>query len=748
VEVKIFYQWAMLGIGFFFVLYFFSSKFTWLFEVLSKKKASFQLVLLGLISVYTAVSWAFSQIFQRPLYQLFPWMALVTFASLALLVAKILPNGGGLPRPNQDKTNFRPVVEICIFFLIIAFLFSLFIVDVNLPVLWSGNNDIWAYSKFSNALLNQPVGNNIVGYNLMDNPAVRQTPTAFMFLSGLAYFSGQEVVNVLGIALIIILTVSAYFVKAICTEILKVRSVFSFLIAGIWVTSAFQFYISGNYFLAQWIGIAIFLASILTVLRDENSSTIQIVKVSLLFYLLFMSYPGLFMPYIGILIFIKFVQSMFLKVSQHVALRKSGLLTVIFALPVSLVIAFMFNPPYFLATMGSVLTYNNSSAGWGLHLVNPVPLISIPLFRGSLDNFLIPSDTILKMDGYLFIAAFIGFINYRRYRLKILSSEQFAVSFAFVTCIIVYLLYYHFKPDSYQQWKFAASIVMPLAFLPVAFLINLAADKKNVVVFFKYLLLLLIVGANVYGLYHVSNSSRPFAGRYSSLKSLASLDQDPAINTISIKLKNDFNGTMIAANFVNKKPVKLLSASYFSDDKEINIADIPEGDVLVTNTRPLLYTSIVQSIGDSFYILKGGVRGDSGYTINFNAAESTSLVTAGLSGVESWGRWSDGSAVTIEIPIFAKWESAQIEFKGNPFLPAGIVKQRLVFSIHGAIVKNVEVSSETILSLKVNNEQFDKDHITLRIDLPDAVSPSKFGFSDRRVLAFAFQYLKVDGTIL
>ena len=62
-------------------------------------------------------------------------------------------------------------------------------------------------------------------------------------------------------------------------------------------------------------------------------------------------------------------------------------------------------------------------------------------------------------------------------------------------------------------------------------------------------------------------------------------------------------------------------------------------------------------------------------------------------------------------------------------------------------MKDLFVALESEIVIYFNRAMFDDGRVELIIDLPDAVSPSKFGSTDTRVLGFGFHTLEVKAVV-
>lgn len=732
----ILFDWVCEGLLAILLVYLSAIELEFVFTSTVKKRLTLQLSIVTVCAIYTAITWTFYSYYTMPLGNILPWIGLIILSGMGLKLASYWQNEKNIFTADVVADFLSPIAGFFIFFIILAALYSVLVADRRLPVAITENNDIWAYAKFTHLVLGQPIGNNIVGTDLLKTRVASQTPTAFMLLAGLAYYTGQNVVDILSVGLILILTSSAYLVKELCVRHWHIRTPLAYLIALAWVTSSFSFYLASNYFFAQWLGICLFLATLLVVLRNNKENIpIQTATLSLLNYLTFMTYPALFFPYMGILLFIVGIEAAFSKMDSGAVFFNSSVASALFSIPISLIIAFVLDPHHFKTMMSLMAVLSNATAGWPFSLLNPLALMMFPFTHIDFGSM------ISKVIGYAVIFGLIGYLTYRAYKTKTLSAAQFALSTVFISGLVVYLCYYAFKGASYQQWKFAGSVILPLSFLPITAVVSAFDAQRAIHNTIKYTFLIVLIAINIFLMNkRVAQSD---IARYAPLRQLAHLDQEVNLKDINVDLKDDFKGTMIATQFINQKPLTLWSRSYFSEDKAENYTKLSRDNILVTNSCSVFDAQNMTMLGEAFCIIYGAPRLKEEFFIKFNTSLPSIIKTTGLSGQENWGRWSDGHKVVLEIPVNMEWRGVELNIEGAPFLPPGIMRQRMLFSVHGVKLKEVTASSASEIVVYLNREMFDNGYVSLTIDLPDAVSPSKFGSTDPRVLGFGFHSLQV-----
>jgi hypothetical protein len=136
---------------------------------------------------------------------------------------------------------------------------------------------------------------------------------------------------------------------------------------------------------------------------------------------------------------------------------------------------------------------------------------------------------------------------------------------------------------------------------------------------------------------------------------LVQLDNSYNIKNIVVNLPDDYVGTMIAQQYINKKNLYILSPSYLTGFVSANkslyqLVDNPA----YTETFYLLNNCDAFDLGNQvrfseYYCGTYGkpkIRDD--FNINFNSPLPYFINWSGFSVIEPWGRWIDGGSLTID----------------------------------------------------------------------------------------------------
>lgn len=132
--------------------------------------------------------------------------------------------------------------------------------------------------------------------------------------------------------------------------------------------------------------------------------------------------------------------------------------------------------------------------------------------------------------------------------------------------------------------------------------------------------------------------------------------------------------------------------------------------------------------------------------IGFSALDGQpACILNGFGGAESAGRWSTGTAATIEcqVPQIDDAPAHSVTLSGAPFLGTGVARQRLSLSANGGAARDFVFqpgAAQPELTIPVTPDADGK--LVLRLTLPDAVSPQQLGLSgDVRQLAWMLRSL-------
>jgi hypothetical protein len=123
--------------------------------------------------------------------------------------------------------------------------------------------------------------------------------------------------------------------------------------------------------------------------------------------------------------------------------------------------------------------------------------------------------------------------------------------------------------------------------------------------------------------------------------------------------------------------------------------------------------------------------------------KNISVQMEGLSGIESWGRWSEGKQVKVSIdtPDFLRGKELQIKI---PIIHVMNNDQRVIPQINGLPLPEIRLIQPQAVTFAATAAETASGKIILTLDLPDASSPADSGGADNRILAIGFKEIIID----
>ena len=555
------------------------------------------------------------------------------------------------------------------------------------------NNDIFSWSLLADQLIGASKPENIFpgGVSFLERLKIDAWGTYFS-LATISKLTGMSSLESTPYFVIFCLSIFAFIVYEILIKSFNLSSIISFCIAIISGGSSFLFYIAYNGFYGQLLATIFYLTVILMIVRSNDNREIKFVEDALLYAFLFI---GILLVYqSGFLVFLSLAVILLFLHSLIIGFYKRGLTTGVFKstgeamLPLisGIALALAFLPELTLHLINRTLLVYDITAGWPLPLISPlyffaVPIPPFPRFDG------MPVHYISAL--LLFFALFIFTVSSYGKKFKILSINVISLFVFFITSIAIYLLAYAVKGNSYQVWKLASYVVIPLGFvINTLIVINLSRLKcldrtKNM-----YLSKIIITGISVcFVLFSNNQSMEKLTGRINALKSIQSALYNENVKNVVLALP-PYSETMLAFNVLSKKfKIYPLSVSYLPafDASLVNRFDSIQTRILIPIRQN---KDIANEIDDCKYAAIQLDKTNSS-VIYFNddniylANLSGLKFVEGFSGPESWGTWTIGNKAQLQInkPYYLNGKNIKAIFEINPF-----GKQNIVVKINGVVV--------------------------------------------------------------
>lgn len=623
----------------------------------------------------------------------------------------------------RENNNF---ITLFIIYNFVIFIYSYFIDFKGIPVFIDGNNDIWLYSKYATILTEYKFGNNIVGLNLREILPNTQTPLAFLLIGAVSKIMGLSVTNSLYISILIPVAASALFVYHIAEKNFNFDRIEATLISLTWATSGFLVYILKNYFLGQILGITFFLLGCIIV-NSNISRFKKSIIMAVIWYFIFLSYQLFTVVYIILigasLLTLYFYKSYLFRENIKDFLVSYSLSLVVFAIAVLAV-----NSTLVITVLSRMAELNNAAAGWPMPFIKMTSILPIPLYGLGLAS----DKQLLNMAGVFFISLLMLYASIKhRFR-----SEIFYV-LLFCMAVLAYFLYFFLKGVSYQQWKFAGSVLIPLTFLPLVALLKVLNRK------FSILIISIILTCNIVAINFNKNQNDMY--RYSGLMELVELDNSFNIKNIVVNLPDDYVGTMIAQQYINKKNLYILSPSYLTGFVSANkslyeLVDNPiysETFYLLNNCDAFKLAN--QTRFSQYYCGTYGkpeIRDN--FSITFNVPLPYFIKASGLSAVEPWGRWIDGDSLILDFENLVPLAHYNIKLALGAVTEGGGCRQ-LDFMAAGYASFRKCIGARDSVELLITSDKFGRASFKV-VDLGQRVSRSG---EDQRDMRFSIISMKV-----
>ena len=649
-----------------------------------------------------------------------------------------------------------------------VFLFGVVILEIllcrnlrptDLPLVISGNADMLMYLKMGAYLLHFPDTTVQSGTTVLWVQSRIDVFGTFNLLAFSAFIGKTGIENtpipVASLAIGIAITA----ITRICRRFYGLTAFEAFSIAILVATSALIVYLLYNFFLAQLYFIALFLLALMVVLLfvKEDSGGNSYIRLSL-----FMMLPAsciIFVYHVWyfqfVAIFYALIAYSFLIKSGRLAVGKIAKASVIFILAASscLAVAACLLPERFLIAARTVIYLARvPNAGWPFGFVNPQLMLGVPA-AWDMHNPDGPVWTVWV--PVVLMMLFVVLVVERFHRDGRLSLPVFTLPLlAFFVSLVLYLIVWLHYGFSYQQWKFATTLPLPLGFTLTASLVYaLTANGGGERAIAARLVALCLVGGIGVNVYDVIHRWGKQAFHFSKNLTLARQAKPVEGGDLVYVNAPDYLERMTAAVFINAKLIAFSGVTYFGPGT--NPAAKPQANVTEFYRIAVGCGFQTDADGPAQYGIRvtawdklGGTEKDLtvGTKVDFSKDVSKCLTLTGISGIESWGRWTDGSQASIKFQCQCDGgRHLAVKLEAGAFLyPKLRDAQRVTVRVNGAEPVEFRLTSMDPKPLLIPIPALPADKvIRMTIDLPDAVSPLAIGSADKRVLGLSLRSLQL-----
>jgi len=555
--------------------------------------------------------------------------------------------------------------------------------------------------------------------------------------------------------------------------IFSLRKVAAMIVALCVISGSFFHFITYNYFSGQLIATFVFLILLHTALilyKNNEKSPLEIaLKLFPLTALLLSVYIRAFFVFISIISIFILTTILFNRlstISKKIYEVKKFLSSVI----LSILFSFLSYPimakyiyPATVCASQSNLCSATFFANWPLPLLNVFYLFSLPIpFPLSADSPLL-SHIYLSLFS-IFLGALIMFTLIKKTSFDQKSSKPgteciYTSGIAFTITLLLYLCAYAIKGNIYQVWKFAAYTILPLSFIPISillmWLLKILSNTQRLIVAALTIFFLIIATS-------MSNGRNDFL----TLNAFQAIENQLK-DTKSIILDLLPRDTMIAMNVYCKGHILIpLSQTYLPPEKLDSIN-------LNSNTKWVTTEYCFNLATNSSREKISATEKNNGPDLSYKIVDNSSLtnfpvvgmfsfeasgkrcllgnslnVISGLSGEESFGRWSNAKRVIMQfqVPSILQDRELILKFSINPYLPTNQSNQIVTTYINGKKASEVAFDKPGLLIVKLDKAQTRKQKINLIFKISNPVRPHDLdsNSADTRLIGIAFTNLIIE----
>lgn len=394
---------------------------------------------------------------------------------------------------------------------------------------------------------------------------------------------------------------------------------------------------------------------------------------------------------------------------------------------------------YISSVKAFISAAGNGVAGWPLPFVDLNLLIGMPgHWPPSESNHLLATIPAVLV---LVVASAIGWrdkdVGNGPRRLVLLCS---------IGAMVLYLIAWKVYGESYRQWKFATTLPLPLGFVAAAYISFAVLRAHNgLIKMFRFafaVVALLIIAWNVNYFYR---ASAPAIHLDADLSKIAVADTDDSVKAAYIDISG-FSQRMAAAIFVNQKPLFFGGETYYGPATKPE--NLPAGTIAV-----LRETCMSREGSPDYEIVKVAASEitSSKDHIPLNVSfglDNRCLKISGFSGQEAWGRWTDGKSASISLQCncdLSKQKAHMTLNAGTFLVPGRVDRQRAIFHVNESPPQErvLDAMDKKDITIDIPPADGNPSRIDVKIELPDAASPPA---GDPRLLGLSVSSISLSAS--
>jgi hypothetical protein len=316
--------------------------------------------------------------------------------------------------------------------------------------------------------------------------------------------------------------------------------------------------------------------------------------------------------------------------------------------------------------------------------------------------------------------------------------------------LAAYAFYFKLKPNSYQAWKLASYLILPLGFIPSSAILSSLSNCKKVKLESGLLKTILqrcfLASATIYFFYVPTRYQNQSVLNYKTIQNIKNLKNklyDDGVRNLVLTTPAH-GSTMILFSLLSKEFVLYpLANSYLApadngdlsklDQENTRMISLAEEKESNSRINRWTYKELAyNSLDDKF----------STYLFRHNTFNSIPVkVLSGLYNAEDWGAWSSGNKTEFEIDISAKDKKSikSIVFDVNPF-----GNPEFDILINDIFYKHYKINQKEKLIIEFNPKTSINDKLKVSFRIMNPRSPSQLypGNLDQRLLGLGFVSFK------
>jgi hypothetical protein len=314
--------------------------------------------------------------------------------------------------------------------------------------------------------------------------------------------------------------------------------------------------------------------------------------------------------------------------------------------------------------------------------------------------------------------------------------------FVYFLYLAVYAFYFQLKPHTYQAWKLASYLILPIGYIPISAFIYSLYNCTKLKLERGPLKTILPVCFAIYSLYvptQFKNESILSYKTIQNIKSLKSKLYDEGVKNLVLTTP-EYGFTMILFSLLSKEFVLYplansclspanISYLYKLDKQNTRLISLEEGKENGSSKKCWTYKELAFNRFDDKFTT---------YSFRQNTLNSfPEIVCTGLYNAEDWGAWSSGNKTEFEIDLSAKTEKSiqSIVFEVIPF-----GNQECDILLNNIFYKHYKINQKQYLNIELNQETNINKKLKLSFLIKNPKSPADLNAQnhDQRLLGLGF----------